>query len=79
VAVVPSIMRPGRRPLQVMTVTHKREPLRIVPAVLWDKRRTLPRYAEGFSELLAAHVQEAFARARPVQSKASPARSARRP
>ena len=61
VAVVPSIMRPEPRQLQVMRVTHKREPLAIVPAVIWDRRRTLPRYAESFSELLSAHVLGTFA------------------
>ena len=69
VAIVPSIMRPGRGPLHVMRVTHKREPLRILPAVLWDKRRTLPRYAEGFSELLSAHILGAFARTGPPRSR----------
>lgn len=64
VAIVPSIMRPERRPLQVMRVTHKREPLRIQPAILWDKRRTLPRYAEAFSELLTAHIEAEFGAAR---------------
>jgi DNA-binding transcriptional LysR family regulator len=77
VAVVPSIMRPGRRPLQVMRVTHKREPLRILPAILWDKRRTLPRYAEGFSELLSAHILGVFARSQPSQTKDRPARHTR--
>lgn len=60
VAIVPSIARAGARWLQTMRVTHKREPLRISPAILWDRRRTLPRYAEGFSELLTEHVEEAF-------------------
>ena len=68
-----------------MRVTHKREPLRISPAILWDRRRTLPRYAEGFSELLAEHVEEAF-RGGPRRSSpstrgepAKPAGSAPRP
>jgi len=76
VAVIPSVVRLERRPLQVMRVTHNREPLRIVPAILWDKRRTLPRYAEGFSELLSAHVLEIFPRSRPIQSR--PERHARK-
>jgi DNA-binding transcriptional LysR family regulator len=62
VAIVPSIARAASRGLQTMRVTHKREPLRIAPAILWDKRRTLPRYAEGFSELLVEHIEDAFAR-----------------
>lgn len=40
-----------------MSVTHLGKPLRIALAVLWDKRRTLPRYAEGFAELFAGHIR----------------------
>lgn len=72
IAIVPSIMRPECRPLKVLRVTHRREPLRIAPAVLWDKRRTLPRYAEGFSDLLTAHVLEAFPRSPEDQGKSAP-------
>lgn len=72
VAVVPSIMLPERRPLQVMRVTHRGEPLRIAPAILWDKRRTLPRYAEEFSELLTTHIWEAFPSSKPSQGKVLP-------
>ena len=75
VAIVPSIMRAERRPLQVMRVTHNREPLRIAPAVLWDKRRTLPHYAEGFSQLLSQHVGEIFPAAQPIRR--LPVRAAR--
>jgi DNA-binding transcriptional LysR family regulator len=60
VAIVPSIVRMQRRPLLVSRVTHKREPLRIAPAILWDRRRTLPRYAEAFAELLTAYILEVF-------------------
>ena len=60
IAVIPSIVRTDRSKVRVMQVTHRREPLQISLAVLWDKRRTLPSYAEGFSELLAAHIQELF-------------------
>ena len=27
---------------------------------MWDKRRVLPRYAQHFCELLAAHMRELF-------------------
>jgi DNA-binding transcriptional LysR family regulator len=56
VAIVPSIVQMEHRRLQVASVTHKREPLKIEPAIVWDKRRTLPRYAESFAKLLAEHV-----------------------
>jgi DNA-binding transcriptional LysR family regulator len=66
VAIVPSIMRLERRPLQVMPVTNKGEPLLIAPAIIWDKRRTLPRYAEEFAGLLSAQIHEAFPGALPA-------------
>lgn len=71
VAIVPSIVRMNRRPLQVARVTHKRDPLRIAPAILWDKRRTLPRYAEGFAELLAEHILRVFPSSGAVPIKAT--------
>lgn len=60
VAIIPSILRPDESRLRVMGVTHRGEPLHIALAVLWDKRRTLPRYAETFSALLAQHVRRQF-------------------
>jgi DNA-binding transcriptional LysR family regulator len=60
VAIVPSILRPERRGLKIMTVTQQAKPLRIFLAVLSDKRRTLPGYAARFADLLAAHIEETF-------------------
>lgn len=60
VAVVPSILRPDRGALRVMRVTHMGKPLQISLAVLWDKQRTLPRYAEGFADLFTAHIEHLF-------------------
>jgi|RhiMethySRZTD1v2_1073278.scaffolds.fasta_scaffold07442_2 DNA-binding transcriptional LysR family regulator len=62
IAVIPSILCTDQMDVQVMRVTHRGEALGISLAVLWDRRRTLPRHAEGFSELLAAHVREVFRR-----------------
>jgi DNA-binding transcriptional LysR family regulator len=61
IAVVPSILPLNHRKLRTMRVTHRREPLQIALAVLWDKRRALPRYAGGFAETLAADMREVFA------------------
>jgi hypothetical protein len=36
------------------------KPLAISLAVLWHKRRMLPRYAVGFADLLAANIRERF-------------------
>lgn len=75
VAVIPSVLRTDRSPVRIMRVTHRREPLHITVAVLWDRRRTLPRYAEGFSELLAAHVREMYPTPRPSRLKVAAARA----
>jgi DNA-binding transcriptional LysR family regulator len=68
IAVVPSILRSGSD-LRVARVTHRGELLQIAPAVIWDKRRTLPRYAAGFSELLAEHLRAEFPDGCPKGSK----------
>jgi DNA-binding transcriptional LysR family regulator len=60
VAIVPSILRPDRTALHVMRVTHLSKPLPIFPAVLWDRRRPRPRYADSFAEWLAAHYRKIF-------------------
>jgi DNA-binding transcriptional LysR family regulator len=70
VAIVPSILRPDPQTLNVMSVTHMGKPLRIALAVLWDRRRTLPKHAEGFADLLAAHIRETFPMPLRVRGKA---------
>jgi DNA-binding transcriptional LysR family regulator len=75
VAVIPSVLRTDRSPVRIMRVTHRREPLHITVAVLWDRRRTLPHYAEGFSELLAAHVREMYPTPRPARLQVAAARA----
>ena len=57
VAIVPSVVRIHRYKLRLVRITHRRKPLREPLAVIWNKRRTLPRYAEGFCELLAEHMR----------------------
>jgi len=61
VAVIPSIMRAKCDGLQLMTITHRRQPLRLTLAVVWDTRRIETRYAEIFAELLADHIDVLFA------------------
>jgi DNA-binding transcriptional LysR family regulator len=60
VAVMPSILRLEARQLRAVPVTHRREPLELTVAVLWDRRRPLPRHAKQFVELVAESVREAF-------------------
>jgi DNA-binding transcriptional LysR family regulator len=80
VAIVPSILRPDRRKLRVMRVTLRREPhpLQISLAVLWDIRRTLPRCAVDFPELLSDHIRETFPGATSQASHAGRSRRAAR-
>jgi DNA-binding transcriptional LysR family regulator len=73
VAVIPSILFPATTALRVSRVTHRREPLNIAAAVLWDRRRALPQHAETFCHLLTQHVEHAFV----IRREAKPA--ARRP
>jgi DNA-binding transcriptional LysR family regulator len=60
VAVIPSVVATNRYRVSVVRVAHEGKPLREPLAVVWDKRRMLPRYAKDFSELLAAHMRELF-------------------
>jgi DNA-binding transcriptional LysR family regulator len=69
VAIVPSSLRIHRYELHVSSVAYRGKPLREPLAVFWDKRRSLPRYATAFCEMLAKRVREAFPITRPSQSK----------
>ena len=44
--------------LRLARITHERKPLREPLAVVWDKRRELPRHVRDFCETLAAHMRE---------------------
>jgi len=56
-AVVPSTARIDRRSLRLAPLTFRGRPLTTEIAVLWSGTRRLPRYAEAFSTILAAHMQ----------------------
>jgi DNA-binding transcriptional LysR family regulator len=60
VAVIPSGLRTHRYALRTVRIKYKGKPLREPLAVVWDKRRVLPRYASDFSELLAAHMRKLY-------------------
>jgi DNA-binding transcriptional LysR family regulator len=60
VAIIPSALRVHRYVLRRMRVTYRGEPLNEPLAMLWDKRRPLPRYAHVFCEMVAKHVRQAF-------------------
>jgi LysR family nitrogen assimilation transcriptional regulator len=58
IAVIPSVVQTHRYSLRRVGITHRRKPIREPLAIVWDKRRGLPRYAEDFRETLAAHMRE---------------------
>jgi DNA-binding transcriptional LysR family regulator len=60
VAVIPSVLRPSVTTLCISRVTHRREPLNIAVAVVWDRRRALPRHAQTFCRLMSEHVEHTF-------------------
>jgi DNA-binding transcriptional LysR family regulator len=65
IAILPSIVPIEGEQIRTARVTHRNEWLHLSLAVLWDKGRTLPRYAEGFAALLSAHVKETFSPGQP--------------
>jgi len=69
VAIIPSTVRTHRFTLRIVRITYKRKPLRDPQAVVWDKRRLLPHYAQDFCKLLAAHMRKLFAIRRPSAPK----------
>jgi DNA-binding transcriptional LysR family regulator len=77
VAIFSSALRTHRYKLRIAGVTYQGKPLRQPVAILWDKRRPLPRYATAFCQMFAEHVTEVFPITRPSESRAGPAR--RRP
>lgn len=64
-AIVPSTLRIGSRRLQIARLAYRGQTLQVALAMLWDKRRPLPRYAEAFVEGFAAHLQRVLPLARP--------------
>jgi DNA-binding transcriptional LysR family regulator len=56
VAIIPSVLATDRLRLRIFNVTFQGKPLREPLAIFWDRRRTLPRYATAFCEMLAAYM-----------------------
>jgi DNA-binding transcriptional LysR family regulator len=69
VAIIASTFRTHRYDLKIVRLTYRGRPLREPLAVLWDKRRPLPRYATAFCEMWAEHVREVFPITRPAEPK----------
>jgi DNA-binding transcriptional LysR family regulator len=60
VAIIPSVVPTHRYALHTVRIAHAGKPLREPLGVVWDKRRVLPRYAQDFAELIAAHARKLF-------------------
>jgi LysR family nitrogen assimilation transcriptional regulator len=67
VAIIASTFRTHRYDLKIVRLTYQGRPLREPLAVLWDKRRPLPRYATAFCEMWAEHVGQVFPITRPTE------------
>jgi DNA-binding transcriptional LysR family regulator len=65
VAIVQTAVPIRRYKLRIVRVTHRGKPIRLPMAAIWDKRRTLPPYAEDFCKLLGHHMGNVFPIAQP--------------
>jgi DNA-binding transcriptional LysR family regulator len=65
VAIVQTAVPIRRYKLRIARITHRGKPIRLPMAAIWDKRRTLPRYAENFCNLLGDHMRKVFPIAHP--------------
>ena len=73
VAIIASTFRAHRYDLKIVRIVYRGRPLREPLAVLWDKRRPLPRYATAFCQMWAEHVRTVFPITRPTESMAGTA------
>jgi DNA-binding transcriptional LysR family regulator len=67
VAIAASTFRTHQYDLKIVRLTYLGRPLREPLAILWDKRRPLPRYATAFCQMWAEHVREVFPITRPTE------------
>src|SRR5262249_61821795 len=58
IAIIPGYVRHHRYNLGMLRVTHEGKLLQEPLSIFWDKRRSLPRYAEEFCELLAENIKK---------------------
>jgi DNA-binding transcriptional LysR family regulator len=65
VAIISTSVQTHRYDLRTVRLTYQRKPILEPLAVMWDKRRTLPRYAHDFCELLASHMRALAPKAQP--------------
>jgi DNA-binding transcriptional LysR family regulator len=75
VAIIPSQLRADRYNLRIVRITYHSRPLREPLAMLWDRRRPLPRYAVAYCEMLRAYAREIFPITRPTRDRTKRSRS----
>jgi DNA-binding transcriptional LysR family regulator len=66
VAIIPSQLQASHYRLRIAALTYRGRPLRAPMLILWDKRRSLPRYAKAYCEMLTDYVREIFPITRPT-------------
>jgi DNA-binding transcriptional LysR family regulator len=66
VAIIASTFQAKRYNLKIMPIAFRGGKLREPLAVLWDKRRPLPKYATAFCQMWAEHVRAVFPITRPT-------------
>jgi DNA-binding transcriptional LysR family regulator len=74
VAIIPSQLRADRYRLRIARVIHGGTPLREPLAMLWDKRRPLPRYGMAYCEMLSEYMREVFPITGPSEPGNAPAK-----
>jgi DNA-binding transcriptional LysR family regulator len=75
VAIIPSQLQADRYVLRIVRITYRGRPLREPLAMLWDRRRPLPRYAVAYCEMLREYVREIFPITRPTEPDSSAAKN----
>ena len=60
VVIIPSQLQAHRYDLKIVRITYRGRSVREPLAILWDKRRPLPRFASAYSDMLAKCMQEVF-------------------
>lgn len=60
VAIIPSQLKADRYRLRIVAINYRGRPLREPLAMLWDRRRPLPRYAVAYCEMLREYAGEIF-------------------
>jgi DNA-binding transcriptional LysR family regulator len=69
IAIISTSVQTNRYTLRTVRITYEGKPILEPLAVVWDKRRTLPRYARHFCESLAVHMRELFPTRQPSTGK----------